>query len=236
MGTGLSLIYLPATGFCAQGASPLESGPTDWLAWHFTDIGNIVSIAETGTLVSHSASVAHIDVADAEIKRDRLSRVIDLPPPYPSSAVGDHVPFYFTPRSPMLFRVKCERGQDSLVFFGVRVGDIAGDGYTWCAANGNARSQFTEFSNELASMDEFIDMDALNTKYWNSDEDPDLRRRRQSELLVRDQVALPAVSYVVCKTDQQLSVARAILAPYAPAAQFLVLSSNYFWRFRVLCG
>lgn len=224
----MRLTYLQTTGFCAVGASPLEAGPADWLAWHFTDANNLASIARTRALVSHSVGVAHVDIADAGIKRDRLSRRVELPDPYPPSVVGDHVPFYFTPRSPMLFRIMCERGQDSLVFFGVRVGVIAQDGNTWCASNGNARSNFTEFTNDLMTMREFIDMDALSVRSWKSDEDPDLGRRRQSELLIHRQVPLAAVSYIVCKTEPQLSVARAILEPLAPAAQFLVLSSNYF--------
>ncbi|WP_368679976.1 DUF4433 domain-containing protein (plasmid) [Rhodococcus opacus] len=227
--SALGLVYLPTTGFCAEGTSPLESLPSDWVAWHFTDVGNIQSIANIGAVVCHGAGVAHVDLADADIKRNRLLRPVSLPPPYPTSVVGHHVPFYFAPRSPMLYRVWKERGdQESLAFLGVRVGDVADQGLVWCASNGNARSKFTEFSNDLSTLREFVDTHALTEKWWTSEEDPDLGRRRQSEMLVHRSVPLGAVRYVVCKTEERLSEVRAILEPRGAGISFLVLPSNYF--------
>lgn len=217
------------SGFAAVSPpGPTEGNPADWIAWHFTHVDNVPSIAAAGALVCHSRGVTHVDIADHDIKNERLKRCIDLPDPYPESVVGDHVPFYFAPRSPMLFRIANERhDQDSLVHFGVRLGDVISK-TTWCVSDGNARSGLTEFCSSIDELGKFVDFTALRIKYWPSAEDTDRIRRRQAELLVHGEVPLSLVRYVVCKTGETLDAVSAALGSVGGMMQYRVEPRNYF--------
>ncbi|WP_246398752.1 DUF4433 domain-containing protein [Mycobacterium vicinigordonae] len=217
------------SGFAAVSPpGPSELNPADWIAWHFTHLGNVSSIAGRAALVCHSMGFPHVDIADHGIKNDRLSRRIDLPHPYPESVVGDHVPFYLAPRSPMLYRIANERhDQKSLVYFGVRLGDLIPE-VTWCVSDGNARSEFTEFCASLDRVGSFVDFSTLKLKYWKSAEDSDRTRRRQAELLVHGRLPVSLVRYVVCKADETLAAARQALGVVGGMMQYQVEPRNYF--------
>lgn len=217
------------SGFAAVSSpGPTEQNPSDWIAWHFTHLTNVDSIASVGALVCHSQGISHLDIADHEIKNSRLKRRIELPHPYPESVVGDHVPFYFAPRSPMLYRIAKERhDQVSLVYFGVRLGDVTSE-LTWCVSDGNARSALTEFCSSIDGLGTFVDFNALRIKSWPSTEDPDRARRRQAELLVHGQLPTSLIRYVVCKSDETLAAASAALRTVGGMMQYQVEPRNYF--------
>jgi hypothetical protein len=71
--------------------------------YHFTDVANLASILNADELRCHSTADCAVDVADATIKSRRMSKRV---PCRPGGTVGDYVPFYFAPRSPMLFRIQ----------------------------------------------------------------------------------------------------------------------------------
>lgn len=71
--------------------------------YHFTDIGNLAPILAVGELRCHGTADCAVDVADATIKSRRMTKRVSCGP---SGAVGEYVPFYFAPRSPMLFRIQ----------------------------------------------------------------------------------------------------------------------------------
>lgn len=217
------------SGFAAVSPpGPTEQNPADWIAWHFTHLDNLASIAAAGAILPHACGVPHVDIADHEIKSSRLERKIGLPHPYPDSVVGDHVPFYFAPRSPMLYRLANERkDQNSLVYFGVRLGDVAAEA-TWCVSDGNARSTLTEFCSSLDDVGSFVDCGALRVRYWPSAEDSDRTRRRQAELLIYGRVPMALVRYVVCKSDGTLAVASQALGSVGGMMQYQVEPRNYF--------
>jgi ssDNA thymidine ADP-ribosyltransferase, DarT len=167
-------------------------------------------------------------MADESIKNERLNIVVDLPPPYPQSVVGDHVPFYLAPRSPMLYRLaKQHRNQASFIYFGVRLGDLP-DHLNWCFSDGNARSGYTDFRRGLGGLGEFADFDALCVRFWGDPEDLDRTRRRQAELLVHTEVPLELVSYVVCKTNAALQHVQPRFADVGAMMQYLIEPRNYF--------
>jgi len=169
-----------------------------------------------------------VSVADESIKNDRLNIPVDLPPPYPASVVGDHVPFYLAPRSPMLYRLaKRGHNQEHLVYLGVRLGDLP-DKLNWCVSDGNARSRDTEFMRGLNGLGEFVDFDTLCMRDWPDPEDWDRPRRRQAELLVYREVPLGLVSHVVCKTEAILQHVRPLFADVGAMMQYRIEPRNYF--------
>lgn len=89
---------------------------------HFTHIANLSSIMKLGGLLADS-EMCNLggpvkDCADADIKSRRQDIPITVPP---HGRVADYVPFYYAPRSPMLYRISrggvatYPDGQDPLV-------------------------------------------------------------------------------------------------------------------------
>lgn len=75
---------------------------------HFTHLDNVPSIVAAGALACdwqarQGSMVA--EVGDPSIKEARRRRAVPVPP---GGTVGDYVPFYFAPRSPMMFRIACD--------------------------------------------------------------------------------------------------------------------------------
>ena len=226
---GVCLYRLWDSGFAAVSApGPNRDHPEDWIAWHFTHGKNLQSILESSSLKCNTSGTQHVSVADESIKNDRLNIPVDLPPPYPASVVGDHVPFYLAPRSPKLYRLaKQGTNQAWLVYFGVRLGDLPDD-LNWCISNGNARSGRTEFTRGLNGLGEFVDFDTLCMRDWPDPEDWDRPRRRQAELLVYREVPLGLVSHVVCKTEAVMKRVRLLLADVGAMMQYRIEPRNYF--------
>jgi hypothetical protein len=147
--------YFADGGFVAIGESaPQIDAPRDWMIWHFTQLPNLQSIVNSGALVSDDSVGIHATVADARIKETRRRRVVSALG-YPGGrAVSAHVPFYYAAKSPMLNRVTRAGAEvtDSILFLGVRVGDVLDAELQWCASDGNAAAGVTQFSNELSNL------------------------------------------------------------------------------------
>ena len=112
---------------------------------------------------------------------------------HPSTNVGHYVPFYFCPRSPMLYvihrrnaELTYQGGQDRIVHLVSRI-DIAiqnAGGRPWAFSDGNAGARYARFSNDLAQFDNFVDWNAVQATYWS---DPTIKERKQAEFLVHQQ-------------------------------------------------
>src|SRR6266851_1161554 len=78
--------------------------PADPRIYHITHIDNLPSIIAEGWLLSDAVMVARggpqATIGVSSIKQRRLTLPVDC---QPGTNVGEYVPFYFCPRSVMLF-------------------------------------------------------------------------------------------------------------------------------------
>ncbi len=75
-----------------------------WL-YHFTRIEHLASIARDGLccdMEAHQPGRLSVEVGHLDIKERRRRRPVPLAP---GGVVADYAPFYFAPRSPMLYRI-----------------------------------------------------------------------------------------------------------------------------------
>ena len=70
--------------------------------FHFTDIDNLGAILDCGALECHRDAPTKVEVGNVEIKASRKNRQVGCGP---GGMVGDYVPFYFAPRSPMMYLI-----------------------------------------------------------------------------------------------------------------------------------
>lgn len=140
------------------------------------------------------------DVADETIKSFRQRKVV---PCGPGGHICDYVPFYFAPRSPMLYRISqggvasYAGGQSALVYLVTTVEKLVTEGLRCVFTNGNAAAVITDFFHELERLDHEVDWPLMSARYWNNtDEDGDRRRRRQAEFLVHREVPIGMIDYI----------------------------------------
>ena len=160
--------------------------------YHITHISNLQSIIETGGLWcdSHVTSngVTVKGIAHEHIKERRRRRTVDV---NPGGNLCDYVPFYFCPRSPMLYsihkgNVECYRGgQDNILHLEAQIDQVVQRGLSFVFTDGHAEMTISRFYTDLCDLD-VIDWDLMQSTWWNDTlEFPDRKRRRQAEFLVQ---------------------------------------------------
>jgi hypothetical protein len=176
------------------------------------------------------------EVGDPAIKANRRDRVV---PTGPGGTVGDYVPFYFAPRSPMLYRIACDcrdsipgryqGGDRPLVYLAVRIGAVIDAGLAWVGTNGNAAALVSEFTCDLDELETMVDWPLMLAERWNNvPEDPDRQRRRMAEFLVHREISATLVHQVATYSDQHARRARDDLAGHALTSAVVVRPAWYY--------
>jgi hypothetical protein len=161
--------------------------------FHITHVDNLRPILADGgllpdaVLIARNANVAGIGMAS--IKQRRLTLPVRC---HPGDQVGDCVPFYFCPRSIMLYLIHCKNhpeltyrgGQEPIVHLELDLQDVA----TWADANGrrwaftlsNAGAHYAEFRSRVDQLGE-IDWAAVGSTDFRSQT---VKEGKQAEFLV----------------------------------------------------
>lgn len=217
-----------------NGPRPLRDRPRDWIVWHFTHKDNLEAITGFGRLVPSSHVTPKRSVANQEVKA-RRTYLVRPDDDYPKSTVRDHVPFYIAAKSPMLYAVTSPGPQSfkapssDLVFMGSALGDLIDSGLTWCISNGNASSEYTEFSRDLDRLGEFVDFDLLCQRIWmNTPDDPYRQGRRAAECLILGVVPLHLVSVIVTRDDAGLSLPQRLFSTVGGVRQYHAMRDIFY--------
>jgi len=133
--------------------------------YHITHIRNLPDIIESGCLFSQKIMAERADsmvVGMAEVKQRRALRPVDC---YPGTMVAEYVPFYFCPRSVMLYilyrgnhpGITYKEGQEQIIHLRAplrRAIEWANaEGRKWCFSLSNATAWYTEFKNSVEDLD-----------------------------------------------------------------------------------
>jgi ssDNA thymidine ADP-ribosyltransferase, DarT len=190
------------------------------LAYHFTHFSNLAQIERDGelrsdSLVSRSGGLS-VEVGDPDLKAKRRQFVVPVPP---GGVLADYVPFYFAPRSPMLFRAANGRvpgfdgGQDALVFVVVELDSLILAGRSVVVTDGHPIARLTRFLPDRASIEEGVDWELMAEPRWaNTNLDGDRLRRRQAELLVNSGVRLGEVLGFAVRTAETQQLVAEVLS------------------------
>ena len=162
--------------------------------YHITHLDNLQGIVTAGGLLSDAAILQQGGptqiIGMSKIKRRRIEELEVAC--HPGTKVGDYVPFYFCPRSIMLWVIHCAnhpelayRGGQTLVVH------LEADLYrviTWADCNGvrwafslsNAGARYAEFRAQPHCLAE-LDWSAIAARDFRN---PDVKERKQAEFLV----------------------------------------------------
>jgi hypothetical protein len=159
--------------------------------YHITHIRNLPSILEAGGLMATNSlrrqRINYVDIAYQGIQDRRATTRV------PCGAEGvlhDYVPFYFAPRSPMLYTIhkgnveSYREGQAPVIHLVCAAEAIEAAKICFVFTDGHAVMGYTDYFDELQDL-AAIDWEIMEAKYWaDTDEDGDRKRRRQAEFLI----------------------------------------------------
>ena len=206
---------------------------------HFTHVNNLRSIVAAGELACDGRAQDGrlvTEVGDARIKANRRRRIITAGA---GGTVGEYVPFYFAPRSPMMYRIACDcrdsipgryqGGDRELVYLSSTVGAVVSAGLAWVATDGNAAAEISRSSTDLVESDQMIDWPLMQAERWhNTPEDQDRQRRRMAEFLVHQAVPLSLVREVAAYSEEHAKQARIALGNDPLARSVFVRPEWYY--------
>lgn len=171
-----------------------------WL-FHFTHVSNLPNILSEQCLVSDTVTRARqclaTEAGDPSIKARRRELVVPVPP---GGHPSDYVPFYFAPRSPMLYKISrggvpsYQGGQQPLVYVVTSVQAVVASGRPYVFSDGNCASAISRYHQDLNQLATTIDWEIMNSVMWaDTADDPDRMRRRMAEFLIHEYLPWSAV-------------------------------------------
>lgn len=162
--------------------------------YHMTHIRNVPGIIAKGGIWCDRAAAAQglcqQSIAHTHIKERRARRVVSAGK---GGTLADYVPFYFSTRQPMLYAIHCggvasyQGGQADVVYLRLSTDGVQRSGAAFAYSNGHAEMVLAEFSHDLSTLAERVDMPLMTEKYWtDTPTDPNRKFRRQAEFLIHD--------------------------------------------------
>ncbi len=181
--------------------------PADPEVFHITHVENLPGIVAHGLLSDAAVSQGQAKptlIGDAAIKLRRLTwelRLADRP------VVGGFVPFYFCPRSVMLYRVRMGGKQPGVVHLVTRVSRLSALGRRCVFTDGNAASGYASAFEDLTRLPTELDWNVFPHTQWQAS-----KAARQAEFLVSDHVPWTAFQLVAAQDQTTLARANTLLA------------------------
>ena len=201
-------------------------------AFRLVHIDNIPHILEYGLVRSGSPNVNpnYVPIGDQLVIEKRRNRLLE------SSSwkkIGDFIPFYFGPRSPMLYviqhgyngvkRIEAEK----IVYCVIRLEDIIGDGIECYFTDGHVLNGLTQVfpGTLLESVDEYVQYDEVFAYRWDDDEYLDLKRRKEAELLLKNDLPVQYIKgFVVYNLE-----AKQLLLSMGVGENKVVVKPNFYF-------
>jgi hypothetical protein len=171
--------------------------------YHITHMRNLASIVENGCLLSQGevqvSKIGFANIAHATLQDRRASTRV---PCGPGGTLHDYVPFYFAPRSPMLFTIHrgnvegYDEGQRPVLHLVTSIKSVLEAGSEFVFTDGYAIMVYTDFYIDLRDLDQ-LDWDVMKSRYWaDTEEDMDRCRRRQAEFLIHARFPFRAIEEI----------------------------------------
>jgi hypothetical protein len=204
-------------------------------AWIFRIVhrDNVPWILDHG-LHSRNSSIAdpnYINIGNLELIDRRHHSSVPCPP---GGTLGDYIPFYFTPFSPMLFNIKTgwggirKRSNDEIVILTSTLHALKKKDVRFIFTDRHAYLKAAKFFSDLADLDE-IDWTILQNRDFKKDPD-DLGKfeRYQAEALIHKHLPCDGLLGMVCYSD---SVAETLTELVQERGLDLQIAARRNWYF-----
>lgn len=174
---------------------------------------------------------AYVDIGSPELINKRNSRSIPIAP---GGTLSDYVPFYFTPRSPMLLNIKTgyngirHRGNEEIMILVSSLYKVRDHALNFIFTDRHAYLQTAVFYSDFVGLSA-IDWTILQCSDFKRDND-DLGKfeRYQAEALIHQHMPTDALLGVACVNEAVAGQLRAQIAVAGLALKVAVMPGWYF--------
>jgi hypothetical protein len=186
--------------------------PSNPSIYHILHFDRLPSVIQDGFLFSDAImnrrSASGTMIGMSAIKQRRLTE-LSLES-HPGLLVGECVPFYYCPRSVMLYLIHkgndpglaYRSGQEPIIHLELDLQTVIksanASNKCWAITKGNAGSRYFEDFSSLSRISE-LNWPAIQARQWNQ---ASVKEAKQSEFLVEDQVPWPLVSRIGVQNAQ----------------------------------
>lgn len=205
-----------------------------WL-YRIVHIHNVEYILRNGMFTKHhiEADPDYINIGDITLIEQRDDYPVPVNPP--NGTLGDYIPFYFGPLSPMLLNIKTgyrgiiKRPQSDIVYICCKFASVKQHCKAWCFTDGHPKNVLTRFYNSEDSFHE-IDWNMVRARYWRPvDEDYDRMRRKQAEFLVKDFLPVQCINCLVVYNEEKRAYIQDLVSTLNLNVNILVNPNSNFY-------
>ena len=166
--------------------------PIPTLIYHITSITNLVSVLKSGGLYCYRTlqgnRIDYRNIAYSNIQSRRAAKSIDCGS---MGTLHDYVPFYFAPRSPMLYAINqgnvpgYTEGQEPVIYIVSTLDAVESTGLSFVFTDGHPIVVPSKSFDQFVKLDQ-VDWEIMKHQYWHDDDPkyPDRKRKRQAEFLI----------------------------------------------------
>jgi hypothetical protein len=176
----------------------MTARPRQILIYHVTDLENLPTILSDGGLQSDAVMAQRNPtvIGYTHIKERRLNEI--RVPCCNNRFVGELIPFYFCPRSLMLFTInqgstgRPAGCQTTIIHIVSNVAAAISLGQPWAISDGNAGAYHTDFDSNLSVLDS-LDWPAIRARDWRG-----RTHQKCAEFLVADFFPWSGIQHMGC--------------------------------------
>lgn len=157
--------------------------------YHITHINNLANIVNSGFLLPDNqvqgTGIQNTNIGHRHIKERRSRRKVKVAS---GGVLADYVPFYFAPRSPMLYVINAggieeySDGQTPILHLVAELEIVVTAGKGYCFTDRHAELAWAKYYEDIQQLEDAVDWNIMRQRYWsNTDEE---KEKRQAEFLV----------------------------------------------------
>jgi hypothetical protein len=186
---------------------PLDLTPARGLLFRITHMANLPWLLVKGLhCASSPVSDPHfVSIGNPDLIANRAHRRVPI---HPGGTLSDYVPFYFTPKSPMLFNINTgysgitRRPNREIAILFSSCQQMGNGGVSMLFTDRHAYTPTSLWSDDPADLATMIDWDILcRHDFARSDSYPDKKERYQAEALAHWHVPANCLLGVACVSD-----------------------------------
>lgn len=208
-------VFRPVTGSpddvrffrLAQRFSVSVLGPDKALVFRIVHRDNLPWLLDNGLCCPKSArsDPGYVSIGSPRLIAKRRDRAV---PVGPGRTLGDYIPFYFTPWSPMLMNMVTgwgevrRRDRAEILFLVSSLPDLQAAGVSFVGTDRHSYLRLARFSTDPAEIIGWVDWDSLRKRDFRRDPDhPDRFERYQAECLVWERLDARHLRGIACQND-----------------------------------
>lgn len=198
---------------------------------HIDNLNYILSTGKLTCPVHKDANPNYVDIGDKSLKQSRRNKQIEITP---YGTFSDYVAFYFGYRSPMLYNIKHgylgvpKRSQEEIIYIVSSIDKIIELGLDFVFFDGHGYHNFSQAFNDIEFLNR-VDWKIINASRWyDTEEDPDRKRRKQAEFLIKGEVSLNAILGIATYNEVALTHVNRILKQNSIAIKTVAMSRWYY--------